>query len=143
MVQELDTEFLKKVLSFIWLIARIDVMCCLFCFCVCSYQLEALDRAIRENTIVYLETGSGKTLIAIMLLRSYAYYLRKPSPYISVFLVPKVVLVSQVCCHFYDSFCIFVMHCLMNKLCDDWKFTVLVFFVQLCILASCSLEKPH
>lgn len=115
MVQELDTQFLKKVLSFIWLIAKIDVMCCLFCFCVCSYQLEALDRAIRENTIVYLETGSGKTLIAIMLLRSYAYYLRKPSPYISVFLVPKVVLVSQVCCHFYDSFCIFVMHCLMNN----------------------------
>ncbi|XP_058762785.1 endoribonuclease Dicer homolog 2-like isoform X2 [Vicia villosa] len=60
-----------------------------------SYQLEALDRAIRENTIVYLETGSGKTLIAIMLLRSYAHHLRKPSPYISVFLVPKVVLVSQ------------------------------------------------
>ncbi|GAU25920.1 hypothetical protein TSUD_16580, partial [Trifolium subterraneum] len=60
-----------------------------------SYQLEALDKAIRENTIVYLETGSGKTLIAIMLLRSYAYHLRKPSPYIAVFLVPKVVLVSQ------------------------------------------------
>ncbi|XP_045805970.1 endoribonuclease Dicer homolog 2-like isoform X2 [Trifolium pratense] len=60
-----------------------------------SYQLEALDKAIRQNTIVYLETGSGKTLIAIMLLRSYAYHLRKPSPNIAVFLVPKVVLVSQ------------------------------------------------
>ncbi|CAI8608017.1 unnamed protein product [Vicia faba] len=42
-----------------------------------SYQLEALDRVIRENTIVY------------------AHHLRKPSPYIVVFLVPKVVLVSQ------------------------------------------------
>ncbi|KAG4946137.1 hypothetical protein JHK87_042144 [Glycine soja] len=60
-----------------------------------SYQLEALDNAIRENTIVYLETGSGKTLIAVMLLRSYAHHLRKPSPQISVFLVPQVVLVSQ------------------------------------------------
>nr|KYP52008.1 Endoribonuclease Dicer isogeny 2a [Cajanus cajan] len=60
-----------------------------------SYQLEALDKAIRENTIVYLETGSGKTLIAIMLLRSYAHHLRKPSPFIAVFLVPQVVLVSQ------------------------------------------------
>ncbi|CAJ2657950.1 unnamed protein product [Trifolium pratense] len=60
-----------------------------------SYQLEALEKAIRENTIAYLETGSGKTLIAIMLLRSYACHLRKPSPYIAVFLVPKVVLVSQ------------------------------------------------
>ncbi|CAN4126640.1 unnamed protein product [Withania somnifera] len=30
-----------------------------------------------------------------MLLRSYAYLLRKPSPYIAVFLVPTVVLVTQ------------------------------------------------
>ncbi|ESW19460.1 hypothetical protein PHAVU_006G127100 [Phaseolus vulgaris] len=60
-----------------------------------SYQLEALDHALRENTIVYLETGSGKTLIAIMLLRSYAHHLRKPSSSIAVFLVPQVVLVSQ------------------------------------------------
>ncbi|CAJ1794964.1 unnamed protein product [Sphenostylis stenocarpa] len=60
-----------------------------------SYQLEALEKAIRENTIVYLETGLGKTLIAIMLLRSYAHHLRKPSPFVSVFLVPQVVLVSQ------------------------------------------------
>ncbi|GJW57064.1 endoribonuclease Dicer homolog 2-like protein [Tanacetum coccineum] len=34
-----------------------------------SYQIEALDQAIKQNTIVFLETGSGKTLIAIMLLR--------------------------------------------------------------------------
>ncbi|XP_027768905.1 endoribonuclease Dicer homolog 2-like [Solanum pennellii] len=60
-----------------------------------SYQLEALEAALKQNTIVYLETGSGKTLIAIMLLRSYAYLLRKPSPYIAVFLVPTVVLVTQ------------------------------------------------
>ncbi|KAK7303573.1 hypothetical protein RJT34_14482 [Clitoria ternatea] len=60
-----------------------------------SYQLQALEKAIRENTIVFLETGSGKTLIAIMLLRSYAHYLRKPSPFIAVFLVPTVVLVRQ------------------------------------------------
>ncbi|KAM3283045.1 endoribonuclease Dicer 2 [Capsicum chacoense] len=60
-----------------------------------SYQLEALETALKQNTIVYLETGSGKTLIAIMLLRSYAYLLRKPSPYIAVFLVPTVVLVTQ------------------------------------------------
>ncbi|XP_034923676.1 endoribonuclease Dicer homolog 2 [Populus alba] len=60
-----------------------------------SYQLEALEKAQKHNTIVFLETGSGKTLIAIMLLRSYAYLLRKPSRFIAVFLVPKVVLVSQ------------------------------------------------
>ncbi|GAY66382.1 hypothetical protein CUMW_248260 [Citrus unshiu] len=59
------------------------------------YQLEALENALKQNTIVFLETGSGKTLIAIMLLRSYAYLLRKPSPFVAVFLVPKVVLVPQ------------------------------------------------
>ncbi|PRQ41503.1 putative ribonuclease III post-transcriptional gene silencing PAZ-Argonaute family [Rosa chinensis] len=60
-----------------------------------SYQLEALDAAIKRNTIVFLETGSGKTLIAIMLLRSYSHLLRKPSPFVAVFLVPQVVLVQQ------------------------------------------------
>lgn len=60
-----------------------------------SYQLEALDKAINQNTIVFLETGSGKTLIAIMLLRNYAYLLRKPTPFIAIFLVPTVVLVTQ------------------------------------------------
>lgn len=45
---------------------------------------------------MFLETGSGKTLIAIMLLRRYSYLLRKPSPFVAVFLVPQVVLVQQV-----------------------------------------------
>lgn len=60
-----------------------------------SYQIEALEKAVKENTIVFLETGSGKTLIALMLLRNYAYLIRKPSPNIAVFLVPNVVLVTQ------------------------------------------------
>ncbi|KAE8055631.1 hypothetical protein FH972_012459 [Carpinus fangiana] len=49
-----------------------------------SYQLEALEMAMKQSTIVFLETRSGKTLVAIMLLRSYAYLLRKPSPFIAV-----------------------------------------------------------
>ncbi|CAN1236287.1 Endoribonuclease Dicer homolog 2 [Linum grandiflorum] len=60
-----------------------------------SYQLEALSMAIEQNTISYLETGSGKTLIAVMLLRHFAFRLRKPSPFVAVFLVPQVVLVRQ------------------------------------------------
>ncbi|KAL3520480.1 hypothetical protein ACH5RR_018629 [Cinchona calisaya] len=60
-----------------------------------NYQLEALEKAMKQNTIVFLETGSGKTLIAIMLLRSYAYLIRKPKPFFAVFLVPTVVLVEQ------------------------------------------------
>ncbi|EXB36441.1 Endoribonuclease Dicer-2-like protein [Morus notabilis] len=60
-----------------------------------SYQVEAWEQGMKQNTIVFLETGSGKTLIASMLLRSYAAVLRKPSPFVAVFLVPKDVLVSQ------------------------------------------------
>ncbi|KAJ9546095.1 hypothetical protein OSB04_025802 [Centaurea solstitialis] len=60
-----------------------------------SYQIEALEQAMKQNTIVFLETGSGKTLIAIMLLRRYAHLFRKPKPFVSVFLVPTVVLVKQ------------------------------------------------
>ncbi|KAM7272342.1 hypothetical protein ACFE04_027005 [Oxalis oulophora] len=60
-----------------------------------SYQVEAFEQAIRKNTLVYLETGSGKTMISIMLLRSYSHLIRKPSPFFAVFLVPQVVLVTQ------------------------------------------------
>ncbi|XP_021890882.1 endoribonuclease Dicer homolog 2-like [Carica papaya] len=60
-----------------------------------SYQVEALEKAIKQNTIVFLETGSGKTMISIMLLRSYAHLFRKPSRNFAVFLVPQVVLVTQ------------------------------------------------
>ncbi|KAF0920587.1 hypothetical protein E2562_035731 [Oryza meyeriana var. granulata] len=60
------------------------------------YQLEALERAVRGNTLVFLATGAGKTLIAVMLLRAYAHRLRRPEwRRFAVFLVPTVVLVGQ------------------------------------------------
>ncbi|XP_057867129.2 endoribonuclease Dicer homolog 2 isoform X2 [Cryptomeria japonica] len=59
------------------------------------YQLEVLRKAIDENTIAYLDTGAGKTLIAVMLIRSYAHLIRKPQNNIAVFMVPTVILVRQ------------------------------------------------
>lgn len=83
-------------LSFFFFLQKCE--CCYLCCFEChSYQVEALEAAVKRNTIVYFETGTGKTLIAIMLLRNYSYMLRKPSQFISVFLVPQVVLVKQVC----------------------------------------------
>lgn len=62
----------------------------------CRYQLEALERAVRGNTLAFLETGSGKTLIAVMLLRAYAHRVRRPdSRRFAVFLVPTVVPMGQ------------------------------------------------
>ena len=51
-----------------------------------SYQRDLLRRAQEENVIVHLGTGMGKTLIAILLIKSF----RK-----TVFLVPSVALVVQ------------------------------------------------
>ena len=39
------------------------------------YQLELLDAAIDENTIVALGTGAGKTFIAVMLIREFLHQL--------------------------------------------------------------------
>ncbi|KAG6479317.1 hypothetical protein ZIOFF_062780 [Zingiber officinale] len=60
------------------------------------YQLEVLEKAKKENTIVFLETGYGKMLIAVMLLHSYAFAIWKPSWDIAIFLIPTIILVTQV-----------------------------------------------
>ncbi|KAK2357867.1 endoribonuclease Dicer protein [Trifolium repens] len=52
------------------------------------------DQQIVPNALPFARR-SGKTLTAIMLLRSYACRLCKSSPYIAVFFVSKVILVSQ------------------------------------------------
>jgi endoribonuclease Dicer len=51
---------------------------------------------LKENIILYLETGGGKTLIAVLLMKSLAHNLRlKGDKRIAVFLVPTVILVHQ------------------------------------------------
>lgn len=55
-----------------------------------SYQRLLYERAKRENIIVHLGTGTGKTLIALMLLQHYETQ-QQPM----VFLVPSVALAVQ------------------------------------------------
>lgn len=65
-----------------------------------EYQIELFERAKERNTIAVLDTGSGKTLIAVLLLRHVIDQeledrrQGKP-PRIAFFLVPSVTLVFQ------------------------------------------------
>ncbi|KAH7519383.1 hypothetical protein FEM48_Zijuj08G0030400 [Ziziphus jujuba var. spinosa] len=61
-----------------------------------KYQLDVLEQAKNKNTIAFLETGAGKTLIAVLLIRSLFNDLQKQNKkLLAVFLVPKVPLVYQ------------------------------------------------
>ncbi|KAF0911134.1 hypothetical protein E2562_005501 [Oryza meyeriana var. granulata] len=62
-----------------------------------QYQLEVLEQAKSRNTIAFLETGAGKTLIAVLLIKSVCdKMLKENKKMLAVFLVPKVPLVYQV-----------------------------------------------
>ncbi|CAN0889253.1 Endoribonuclease Dicer homolog 1 [Linum grandiflorum] len=61
-----------------------------------KYQLDVLEQAKKRNTIAFLETGAGKTLIAVLLMKSISSDLEKANKkMLAVFLVPKVPLVYQ------------------------------------------------
>ncbi|KYM95939.1 Endoribonuclease Dicer [Cyphomyrmex costatus] len=63
-----------------------------------SYQIDLYERAIQDNTIVYLPTGSGKTYIAVMLLKHLSRDIRKSyqeGGKRSAFIVNTVALVEQ------------------------------------------------
>lgn len=65
-----------------------------------EYQLELFERAKKENTVAVLDTGSGKTLIAVLLIRwvlDQELELRATGdpPKITFFIVPSVALVFQ------------------------------------------------
>ncbi|KAF9533589.1 hypothetical protein CPB83DRAFT_757321 [Crepidotus variabilis] len=58
------------------------------------YQEEVFQQAQKENIIAALETGSGKTLISILLIKWIASQ-SKSCGKVIVFLVPRVTLVDQ------------------------------------------------
>ncbi|CAD6188634.1 unnamed protein product [Caenorhabditis auriculariae] len=72
------------------------------CFTPRSYQIELLDKACKKNVIVQLGTGSGKTFIAVLLLKEYAVQMVAPlsnGGKRSFFIVDKVNLVDQQAQH--------------------------------------------
>jgi endoribonuclease Dicer len=61
-----------------------------------SYQTELFEMAKESNVIAVLDTGSGKTLIALLLMQHMALLSQqKLERQVSVFLVPTVPIVSQ------------------------------------------------
>ncbi|XP_076220926.1 endoribonuclease Dcr-2 isoform X2 [Nomia melanderi] len=63
-----------------------------------AYQLDLYEVAAKQNTIIYLPTGSGKTFIAVMLIKKLSADIRKPyneGGKHTVFLVNTVPLVLQ------------------------------------------------
>ncbi|KAK3007427.1 hypothetical protein RJ639_013553 [Escallonia herrerae] len=57
--------------------------------------MELCRKALKENIIVYLETGSGKTHIAVCLIYEMSHLIKKPEKNLCVFLAPTVALVEQ------------------------------------------------
>jgi hypothetical protein len=61
------------------------------------YQLEILEEAKKRNIIEYLETGTGKTLISVLLIKALSEELgREDAKKLTAFVVPLVPLVHQV-----------------------------------------------
>lgn len=58
--------------------------------------MDLCKKALEENIIVYLETGCGKTHIAVLLMYEMRNLIKKPQKNICVFLAPTNALVEQV-----------------------------------------------
>lgn len=62
------------------------VSCALFVFLL-LLQVELLEAALEHNTIVCLNTGSGKTFIAVLLIKELSHQIRQEDGRRTVFLV--------------------------------------------------------
>lgn len=57
-----------------------------------GYQVNLLEKAMKQNSIVYLPTGMGKTFISVMLIKHFSQSIGDST---IIFLAPTVALVEQ------------------------------------------------
>ncbi|PWA74613.1 dicer-like 4 [Artemisia annua] len=119
-----------------------------------QYQIELCRKALLENIIVYLETGCGKTHIAVMLIYEINRRINKPNKDTCIFLAPTVALVEQQAKVIKDSIDVKVgIYCGSSKRLKshhDWdkeleQFEVLVMTPQILLhnLSHCYMRIEH
>ncbi|KAM3723467.1 Endoribonuclease dcr-1 [Dirofilaria immitis] len=94
-----------------------------------DYQVELLDKACKKNIIVPLGTGSGKTFIAVLLIKEYTTKLVIPwkkGGKRAFFLVDKVSLVEQQAAHIehHTTLNVGKMHGHLNQ--DIWAAVIIL-----------------
>ena len=91
------------------------------CFAICfyRYQLKVFEVAKKRNTIAVLETGAGKTMIAVMLINDIAQAIKSNGDKKNIiFLAPTVHLVHQACYLISNYFIVFLFLCSDNWICN-------------------------
>jgi endoribonuclease Dicer len=110
-----------------------------------EYQIELFERAKSQNTIAVLDTGSGKTLVAVLLLK---YILKNElidrangdKHRVSFFLVNSVTLVFQQSAVLRNNLNQKVAHFYGDLGCDLWDHSTWATYLQQNMVIVCTAD---